>query len=193
MAPAPGPDLDTAAMSFEETANAAIAFVRENPMWLAPALLILAFGESIAFLSLVLPFWWMLLALGVIVGSDPTLFIIALISASIGAALGDWVSYWLGYHFSDRINAMWPFSRYPDLMPKGERFFAKYGVWAIVLGRFSGPLRATVPVVAGATQMNHVKFQIANWLSAVLWAGVLLTFGDAISRLFIYVRSLVGV
>ncbi|MEO1720391.1 MAG: VTT domain-containing protein, partial [Pseudomonadota bacterium] len=81
----------------------------------------------------------------------------------------------------------------PDLMPKGERFFAKYGVWAIVLGRFSGPLRATVPVVAGATQMNHVKFQIANWLSAVLWAGVLLTFGDAISRLFIYVRSLVGV
>ncbi|MEO1694772.1 MAG: DedA family protein [Pseudomonadota bacterium] len=179
-------------MSFEELATQITTLVREQPGWLAPILLVLAFGESIAFLSLILPFWWMLLALGALVGSDPTAFMIALAAASVGAALGDWVSYWLGYHFSDRINAMWPFSRYPELMPRGERFFATYGVWAIVLGRFSGPLRATVPVVAGATRMNHVTFQIANWLSAVLWAGVLLLFGDALGRLLAMAADALG-
>jgi membrane protein DedA with SNARE-associated domain len=169
-------------MDFQAFGEQLIAFVRENPAWVAPILLVLAFGESIAFVSLILPFWWMLIALGAMVGTGSANFFIALAAASIGAALGDWVSYWLGYHFRDNIKKMWPFTRYPTLMPRGELFFAKYGVWAIVLGRFSGPLRATVPVVAGVTQMNWVTFQIANWLSAVLWAGVLLLFGDGLGR-----------
>ena len=50
-------------------------------------------------------------------------------------------------------------------------------VWAIVIGRFSGPLRASVPIVAGVTQMPQWKFQIANWSSAFLWSFVLLSPG----------------
>ena len=179
-------------MTFQEMAEAVITFVRTNPQYLAPMLLLLAFGESIAFLSLVLPFWWMLIALGAMVPAGSTEFFIALVAASIGAGLGDWVSYWLGYYFSDNIKRMWPFTRYPDLMPKGEAFFQKYGVWAIVLGRFSGPLRATVPVVAGATRMHWVPFQIANWLSAFLWAGVLMIFGGGIGQLFSYLSKALG-
>ena len=72
---------------------------------------------------------------------------------------------------------MWPLSRYPNLLPKGHEFFEKWGVWAIVIGRFSGPLRASVPIVAGVTQMPQIKFQIANWSSAFLWAFVLLSPG----------------
>ncbi|MEL6299918.1 MAG: DedA family protein [Pseudomonadota bacterium] len=179
-------------MSFQEIADAIVTFARTNPEWLAPILLLLAFGESIAFVSLLLPFWWMLIALGALVGTGGYEFMIALAAASVGAALGDWVSYWLGYHFSDRIKMMWPFTRYPTLMPRGEAFFQKYGVWAIVLGRFSGPLRATVPVVAGATRMHWVPFQIANWLSAVLWAGVLLLFGGGLGEIFGYVSNWMG-
>lgn len=170
-------------MGLQEYADAIITFARTNPQWVAPIIFALAFGESIAFVSLILPFWGMLVALGGLIGSgDLTMFIIVWLAASIGAALGDWVSYWLGFHFHDQIARMWPLSRYPDLLPRGHTFMEKWGVWAIVLGRFSGPLRASVPIVAGATQMDKTKFQIANWSSAFLWAAVLLLFGDAIGQ-----------
>lgn len=170
-------------MDFEALSSALIAFVRENPVWMAPILMVLAFGESIAFLSFLLPFWWMLIAIGAMVGTQDGTFFIALAAASVGAALGDWASYWIGYHFRDRIETLWPFTRHRHLLPMGEAFFAKYGAWAIVIGRFSGPLRATVTLVAGTARMNQVIFQIANWSSAVLWAGVLLLFGDGVGRL----------
>ncbi|MEL6228100.1 MAG: DedA family protein [Pseudomonadota bacterium] len=179
-------------MDFQEIGNAIVAFARDHPEWLAPILLVLAFGESIAFVSIVLPFWWMLIALGALVGTGGPEFFLALAAASVGAALGDWVSYWLGFTFKDSIRSAWPFRKYPEMMPKGEAFFEKYGVWAIVIGRFSGPLRATVPVIAGIVEMPRLKFQIANWLSAVLWAGVLLLFGDGIGRLLAYGREVLG-
>jgi membrane protein DedA with SNARE-associated domain len=96
--------------------------------------------------------------------------------------MGDWLSYWLGWHYHEQISRMWPLSRYPDLLPRGHAFFERWGAWAIVLGRFSGPLRASVPIVAGILQMPTLTFQIANWLSAALWAFVLLTFGDALGQ-----------
>lgn len=179
-------------MDFEALSTDLIAFVRDNPAWVAPILLVLAFGESIAFLSFLLPFWWMLIAIGAMVGTQDGMFFVALAAASTGAALGDWVSYLIGYYFRDRIETLWPFTRYPDMLPKGEVFFNKYGVWAIVLGRFSGPLRATVTLVAGTARMDQILFQIANWSSAVLWAGVLLLFGDGAGRLVSAVWQYLG-
>ena len=176
-------------MGVEVNADAIIAFVRTNPQWMAPMVFLLAFGESIAFVSLVLPFWGMLVTLGAMIGSnDPTVFMIVWFAAAIGAALGDWLSYWLGFHFHDEIGRMWPLSRYPDLLPRGHAFMEKWGVWAIVIGRFSGPFRASVPIVAGATEMDRTKFQIANWSSAFLWAIVLLVFGDAIGKAITWAR-----
>lgn len=179
-------------MSLQEYANLIVDFVRDHRAWAAPIVFLLAFGESIAFVSLILPFWGMLVAIGAFMGVDGSEFLMIWLAASVGAALGDWVSYWLGYHFHDQIARMWPLSKYPDLLPRGHAFFEKYGVWAIVLGRFSGPFRASVPIVAGATQMSPWLFQIANWSSAFLWAFVLLVFGDVISRVVLFVGGLVG-
>lgn len=173
----------------EEFATAVTLFAQENRAWAPLLVLILAFGESIAFISLILPFWGMLVAMGALMGGSLFEFMIVWVAASIGAALGDWVSYWLGAHYKDRIAAMWPLSRYPDLLPRGHAFFEKYGAWAIVFARFSGPFRASVPIVAGAAQMNPFVFQVANWLSAFLWAFVLLVFGDFIGRLLSFAST----
>lgn len=169
-------------MFFEDYVEVVTSFVRDHRIWAAPIIFVLAFGESLAFVSLVLPFWGMLVALGALVGIASPEFVIVWVAASVGAALGDWLSYWLGFHYHEQIARMWPLSRHPDLLPRGHAFFEKYGIWAIVLGRFSGPFRASVPIVAGATSMDWRKFQIANWLSAFLWAFVLIAFGDAIGQ-----------
>ena len=51
----------------------------------------------------------------------------------------------------------------------------------IFIGRFFGPLRASVPLVAGIFEMPYWRFQIANFTSAFVWAAVLLTLGDVVS------------
>ena len=159
------------------------AFVLANKAWAPPIVLLLAFGESMAFVSLILPFWGVLLSVGAVLGATGSIdFWLILTAAAVGAALGDWLSYWLGFHYHEQIARMWPLRNFPELLPKGHAFFERWGVWAIVLGRFSGPLRASVPIVAGAVRMPPTAFQIANWLSAFLWAGVLMLFGDILGK-----------
>jgi membrane protein DedA with SNARE-associated domain len=153
-------------------------FVAQHQNWAVLVVFVLAFGESLAFISLILPFWAMLVAIGAIIGGTNSLnFWMIVAAAATGAALGDWLSYWLGYHYHERIQSMWPLSNYPNLIENGRIFFRRWGAWAIVLARFTGPLRASVPIAAGIAQMPQLPFQIANWSSAFLWAFVLLSPG----------------
>jgi membrane protein DedA with SNARE-associated domain len=180
-------------MDIAAYSDAVLAFVREHRVLMPVVVFILAFGESLAFVSLIFPFWGMLVALGALVGASGSLdFWLVMTAAAVGAALGDWLSYWLGYHYHDQIARMWPINRYPDLLPKGRKFFDKWGAWAIVIGRFSGPLRASVPIVAGAVEMPKLTFQIANWTSAFLWAFVLLAFGDGLAHTWTLISRKLG-
>jgi membrane protein DedA with SNARE-associated domain len=167
----------------EEFVRAVADFVRDHQAWAAPVVLLLAFGESLAFISLVVPAWGALVAIGALMGAGGINFWPVWLAGGIGAALGDWLSYWFGYTFKDRVALMWPLSRYPDLLPRGESFVRKWGVPGIFIGRFFGPLRASVPLVAGIFEMPYWRFQFANFSSALLWSAVLLLFGDVISLL----------
>ena len=180
-------------MDFASATEQIIAFIREHRAWAPVAVFALAFLESVALIGLVLPFWGMLVGIGALLGgSHGPEFWTLLTAAAVGAALGDWLSYWLGYHYHTQIAGMWPLRDHPDLLPKGHAFFEKWGHWAIVFGRFSGPLRATVPLIAGAVQMPHWLFQAANWPSAFLWAAVLLVFGDSIGGSMQWIAAKVG-
>ncbi len=156
-----------------------LALVKNYPNWAAFVVFILAFGESLAFVSLVFPFWAILfLGVGPLLGAAGTLHFWTIASAAaIGAALGDWLSYWLGYHYHTYIQHMWPLRNHPHLIEQGREFFKRWGAWAIVIGRFLGPLRASVPIVAGISEMPWLTFQIANWASAFVWAIGLLALG----------------
>ncbi len=83
---------------------------------------------------------------------------------------GDWLSYWIGYHYQDRVAHMWPLSRNPQLLARGHAFFERWGVLGIFIGRFFGPLRAVVPLVGGICGMPQRYFQLANVTSAMIWA-----------------------
>ena len=180
-------------MDFDALTKAITVFVQEHRL-LAPWVVAgLAFGESMAFISLVLPFWTVLIAIGAVVtGTGSADFWVIAGAAAIGAALGDWLSYWLGYHYHEQIARMWPLKNYPDLLPAGHKFFQKWGPWAVVLGRFSGPLRASIPIVAGTVRMHAGIFQVANWGSAILWAASLMVFGDALGKAWSWMRVAFG-
>ncbi len=90
--------------------------------------------------------------------------------AIAGAIAGDGLSYWLGRHYKDRLRHLWPLSRHPQMVDKGEAFFHRHGGKSILFGRFFGPLRAIVPAVAGMMGMRSSTFFAANIASALLWA-----------------------
>jgi membrane protein DedA with SNARE-associated domain len=167
----------------EEFGRAVAEFVRDHQAWAAPIVLLLAFGESLAFISLLIPAWGALVAIGALIGASGISFWPIWLAGALGAALGDWISYWFGYKYKERVAAMWPLSRYPDLLPRGEAFVKNWGMPSIFIGRFFGPLRASVPLAAGIFEMDYVQFQIANFVSALVWAAALLLFGDVIARI----------
>jgi len=168
--------------SLEAYALQIIDFVRAHQAWATPIAFVLAFGESLAFISLLLPAWAALIGMGALITAGEINFWPIWIAASIGAALGDWLSYWIGKKLEHTVQHIWPLSRHPELIPKGEAFVKRWGALAIVIGRFFGPLRASVPLVAGIFQMPFWRFQIANFASAFLWAAMLLTLGDFVSK-----------
>ncbi len=160
-----------------------IAFVRDHQAWAAPIVLLLAFGESLAFVSLLIPAWGALVAIGALIGVTGISFWPVWVAGGIGAALGDWLSYWFGFKYKDHVAQIWPLSRYPEILPRGEAFVRNWGVPSIFIGRFFGPLRASVPLAAGIFEMPYWRFQVANFLSAFVWSAALLLFGDVISEI----------
>jgi membrane protein DedA with SNARE-associated domain len=162
---------------FEQYFLVLVDFVSEHQAWAAPIAGLLAFAESLAFLSLLIPAWAALVAIGALVSAGSLDFAPVWIAGAVGAALGDWISYWFGYHYKDRVRHIWPLSRNPDMLARGVRFFQRWGAIGIAIGRFFGPLRATVPLAAGIFEMPWLTFQLANFISAFLWAGVLLAPG----------------
>jgi len=165
-------------------AHTAVEFVRAHQAWAPLVVGALAFAESLAFISLLFPAWGALVAMGALVGSGGIAFVPVWVAGAVGAALGDWLSYWIGARFKGAIARVWPLSRYPDLLPRGHAFVEKYGIYAIFIGRFSGPLRASVPLIAGILEMPYWPFQIANFLSAFLWAAMLLALGGSLTTAF---------
>lgn len=170
-------------MTFANFAQDVIDFVREHQSWGPPIVFALAFAESLAFLSLLIPAWAALVGIGALAETSGISFWPMWIAAAVGAALGDWLSYWIGQKIGPSAAHVWPLSRHPDFLPRGERFLEKWGIAAIFIGRFFGPLRASVPLVAGIFHMPYLKFQVANFSSAFVWAWVLLQLGDSGSKL----------
>ncbi|MDQ0473109.1 DedA family protein [Labrys wisconsinensis] len=164
-------------MDFDGITQATLAFVRTHEAWGLPIVFALAFGESLAFLSLLLPATVILLALGVLVGESGIAFWPLWSAAVLGAVAGDWLSFWIGLRLKHGVARYWPLSRYPDLIPRGHRFFERWGTLGVFFGRFFGPLRASVPLVAGICDMPALRFQLANVASALVWATVMLAPG----------------
>jgi len=169
-------------MTLNGYAHEIVAFVRDHSEWAAPIVFGLAFGESLAFISLLIPAWAALVAMGALIKTGGLSFWPVWIAGALGAATGDWLSYWIGLKLEYSVQHIWPLSRHPDLIPRGERFVKRWGILGIFIGRFFGPLRASVPLVAGIFEMPYWRFQVANFTSAFLWAGVLLTLGDIVSQ-----------
>lgn len=159
-----------------------IAFIGTHAGWAGPIILVFAFGESFVVLSLLLPATAVLVAAGTLIQSGTLSPWNVIPWAIAGAVLGDAVSYWLGQKLGPNARNVWPVSRDRTMIARGRLFFRRWGTASIFLGRFLGPLRAVVPLVAGIMRMRQSRFQIANILSAIVWVPAMLAPGWLVAQ-----------
>ncbi len=166
----------------ENLVQPTLAFISAHSGWAGVVMFVTAFGELFAFVSLLFPGTTLLIAAGTLRATGTLPLWPVLVGAVLGAVLGDTVSYWIGRRLGSRVARLWPFSRNPDLLENGVRFFARHGGKSVFIGRFFGPVRAVIPLVAGIMQMPRDRFWVANVVSAFVWAPMLLFVGDAIGN-----------
>ncbi len=157
----------------DELIPRATAFIAQHGVWAGPIVGLLAFGESLAVVGLFMPTTALMIAVGGLIGAgivDP-FWIMGW--AVVGAAIGDWISYALGRRIGPAAYRRWPLNRHRQMVARTRLFFRRYGFLSIFVGRFLGPIRATVPLVAGIMDMDRRRFQIANISSAILWVPVM--------------------
>jgi len=141
-----------------------------HPHWAGFVTFLVAFTESLAVVGLLIPGTVVMVALGSLIGTGYMPLVGTTLWAISGAIAGDALSYWLGYCFHDKIRKIWPLRTYPGLLQTGEAFFHKHGGKSIFLGRFAGPVRPILPLMAGMMSMPPLRFFLADILSGIIWA-----------------------
>ena len=138
-----------------------------------------SFAESLAFVGLIMPGAALMLTAGALIATGALSFLPTMVWAVCGAVLADGLSFWLGHRFKDHIRSFSLFARYPDMLTRGENFFHRHGGKSVFFGRFVGPVRPVIPIVAGMMGMGHTQFTLYNILSALGWAPAYLLPGMA--------------
>jgi membrane protein DedA with SNARE-associated domain len=133
-------------------------------------LFLAALLEAVPMLGSVIPGSTIILALSALVPGGELQLVPVLLSAAAGAVIGDGTAFWIGHRSQREILSAWPMSRYPAIVAQSEAFFQRFGTLAVLFGRFVPPIRAFVPVTAGALGMPPLRFYAVNIAAVLLWA-----------------------
>lgn len=101
---------------------------------------------------------------------------VLVVGTLVAAVSGDAVGYWSGR----RLGRPWLVrraGRAAKHVERAERFYARYGWWAVVVARFIPWVRTFTPIVAGVAQMPYPRFLSANVVGALCWGAGLITLG----------------
>src|SRR2546430_13960145 len=104
----------------EDFAHALANFVRDHQAWAAPIVLVLAFGESLAFISLLIPAWGALVAIGAMIGGTGVSLWAGWVARGVGAARCGWGPYLVGYREKEEGGHMLAPSRHSESLPRGQ-------------------------------------------------------------------------
>jgi len=145
-------------------------WVQLHPGWSQMVVFLIALGESLAMVGLFVPGTVLMFGIGAVVATGSLAPWPTLGAAVAGAMAGDGISYLLGRHYHEGLARLWPFSRRPQWLQSSRAFFERHGGKSVLFGRFVGPMRPVVPMVAGMLSMPAGRFFLVNLISAALWA-----------------------
>ena len=147
-----------------------IAFVSAHAGLAYLTIFLAALLEAVPVVGSVIPGSTIILALSALVPGGELELAWVLAAAIAGALLGDGSAFWIGHRAQREILNSWPMANYPRVIKQSEAFFHRWGALAVFFARFVPPIRAFVPITAGALDMSPLRFFAVNIPAVLLWA-----------------------
>lgn len=170
---------------FADFLNSITELIHQYPTWSGAIVFLVAMIESLAIIGVIVPGVAIMFAIGALISNGTLDMTTTVLWAAAGASFGDGLSYAIGRHYDKKIYQISWFKKNPNVLEKGHVFFEKYGIFSILIGRFVGPIRAVIPLIAGILDMPLKQYVPINIIASLLWAPAYLfpglLFGDAMS------------
>lgn len=144
--------------------------------WIYGILFVAIFIETGLVVTPFLPGDSLLFAAGALASLGVFKIIQLYLMVAVAAVLGDTVNYWIGHYIGPKAFTSKSKLLKKEYLTKGQDFYNKYGVEAIILARFVPIVRTFAPFVAGISKMDYKKFLLFNLIGGVAWTA-LFTFG----------------
>ncbi|HWM34394.1 MAG: DedA family protein [Actinomycetota bacterium] len=144
--------------------------------WALVVVGLIVFSETGLLVGFVLPGDTLLVITGLLAFSGAMPIWLACIVISVAAFLGGEVGYLIGHRVGPRIferKESGLFSK--ENVLRTNRFFERFGPFAIIAARFVPIVRTFAPVAAGVGHMPYKRYSLYNAIGAVIW-GTGLTF-----------------
>ena len=157
--------------------EALVNWISQNPLLAGVVIFLIAFGDALVIVGVAIPAVPLLFAVGTLVGLGHVDGTYALVCATLGAFLGDGISYWVGHRYGPQLRQRWPFHKHPQWLERGEITFRRHGMKSIVMARYIGAIRPFVPAIAGMLKMKLRQYIPASALASVIWSATFLAPG----------------
>lgn len=141
--------------------------------WAVPVVCLFVFFETAFIFTSFLPGDSLLFILGITLATAtaPAVpFPVALLLVLAGAVAGSQVGFEVGLKIGPPLfqrNHNWIFN--PQVVAKTHQMFERYGARAVILARFVPILRALVPMLAGISYLERLKFVRYNLVGGGAW------------------------
>jgi membrane protein DedA with SNARE-associated domain len=172
--------------------DAVLAWIGNHPILAGAVIFAIAFCDALIVVGAIVPALPLLFAVGVLIGMGEISGPYAVACASLGAFLGDGLSFWIGRRWGRRLYGFWPFNRYPQLLDRGEILFRRNAFKAILAARYVGAVRPFVPAIAGMAKMPLRRWFIASGLACLSWGLLFLAPGWVLGRAYDAVAAVAG-
>lgn len=154
-----------------EFLQAVLEWSNSSVYWLATAIFLTALLECLALVGIILPGVVLMFGLAVIAGSSSSIDLsTVLLLAWLGGLSGDFLSYALGKRLQHTVPRLPLLRHHPEWLVNAEIHFERYGALSLLLGRFVGPLRPILPLVAGMLSMPLARFATVSLFATIGWA-----------------------
>lgn len=93
------------------------------------------------------------------------------LAGAVGCNIGSTAAYWVGAHGGRRFVERWGRWVLLDIgdLDRAERFFDRFGLFAVLIGRLLPVVRTFIALPAGMARMRQWPFQIYTFAGSFVW------------------------
>ena len=127
----------------------------------------------------------LLFATGILAQSNTLSYFNLLLVCIVASTISGHIGYFIGTKIDRDIllnNRIYKIKDHH--LHKTEKFFEKYGIYAIIFSRFIPIVRSFISQILGMINYNKNQFFWANLLASIIWPLVIVTLGYALGSMF---------